>query len=376
MSWLSRWMHHPIAERRNLDELQGDALADEAKRTEIEKMRVEIRAERSWRTKLFLSLVIPIGGAIAFLNTWYSDHAADRKARSEQVYTDAAQQLNSADASVRLNAIQTLNTFISTTTWVSRVSHPLSQPDACGRFDDIRSGQSVGLIIGHLTSEPDPSVLEAIAAVAVAHPCLTVTPLLSADRSAAVQFSRAAGTFGGLYILRQKKAVSLPEGPELDKLRESAIESISDITLRTGSPFEAKDMLNTSFVSRTFLSTKCPFFKLFDRQQRLTLSTDLAAPLLDKPPDIKDVQNSLQSMEAAASILEKVSYVLTTFVEQTAGMNQLQQPGQNKDLYGVAIVVGELDPATIAKLQTLGAYVQHYGVEGNCVKPSGSPPHP
>jgi hypothetical protein len=373
MSWFGLWKQPPPASPSNLAALHREELADEKVRVEIEKLRVEASDERSWRAKLLLSLIIPLGGAVAFLNTWHSDHASERARRSEQLYTDAAQQLSSQETSVRLNAILTLSAFITERGWLAQRFLAGNAAGDCGSSESVRGRQSVALIIGDLISEPDASALDTIANVADAHPCLTAEPLLSADRSAAVQFARAAGSFAGKYILRRKKAVAFPASDDrYQALRQQAIGDINNITLRTGSPFEARDLLNESFVSRTFLSIKCPFFGLFDKQLLLAMSVYLTSPLQASTPDVGAVQSSLQKMEDAAAVLEKSSYVLAKLASTARGMDELQRVSKRENLYGVAIVVGQMEPSTITKLQGLGAYVQQYGVEGVCTIPQNA----
>lgn len=369
MSWFSRFKR-TLPPQPDVAKLRGEELADERARTEIEKMRVETIDERSWRTKLLLSLVVPVVAALAFLNTWYSDHAADRQHRSDQLYTDAAQQLSSNDASVRLNAILTLGSFVTEQGWLTRTFDTSASSGDCGKFESVRGRQSVALIIGQLVDEQEASVLDAIAKTADEHPCLTIEPLLSVDRSAAVQFARAAGTFAGQYILRTQNVTSVKDGKHYRDLSQQAIEDISAITMRTGSPFEAKDMMNESFVSRTFFANKCPFLDLYDKQLRLTMSVGLRSPLLARPPSAEAIQTSLKKMEDAAAVLEKSSYVLAQMADTSKGLLQIQRSAAQQNLYGTAIVVGEITPSqTIADLRSLGAYVQQLGVEGTCSIP-------
>src|ERR1700712_3282094 len=73
VSWYNPWKHAPLPPPRDISILQGPDLSDEKTRAEIEQLRVEILDQRSWRTKLLLSLLIPIGGTLAFLNTWHTD---------------------------------------------------------------------------------------------------------------------------------------------------------------------------------------------------------------------------------------------------------------------------------------------------------------
>lgn len=368
VSWYNPWKHAPLPPPRDISILQGSDLSDEKTRAEIEQLRVEILDQRSWRTKLLLSLLIPIGGTLAFLNTWHNDHSASLEHRIDQTYSDAAKQLSDSDASVRLNGIQTLSSLVRERGWFSR---HFSTTDECGYPDDLRSRESIALIIGHLTSEQDSSVLDAIAQVADTHPCLTIKPLLSVNRSAGVLFARKAGAFGGIYQLRNLKAARFRgSDEEFNGLRTGAIADLNAITLRTGSPFQAADKLNERFVSRTFFASTCPFLNLFDNDMRLTMSAGLHISLLAKMPPASQLQASLKEAEDAAALLEKTSYVLAHVLKTDRGMAQLQAVARKENLHGVAVVVGEMSPETVDQLKRMGAYVQQLGVEGQCILPA------
>jgi hypothetical protein len=370
VSWYAPWKHAPLPPSRDISALHGSDLSDEKTRIEIEQLRVEILDQRSWRTKLLLSLLIPIGGALAFLNTWHHDHAANIDHRIDQTYTDAAKQLSDEDASVRLNGIQTLSSLVKERSWFSQ---HFSSSDDCGYPNDLRSRESVALIIGHLVSENDSSVLDAIAQVADTHPCLTIKPLLSVNRSAAVLFARTAGTFGGIYESRILKISHFRGSDEdFEKLRTSAIADLNAVTLRTGSPFQAADKLNETFVSRTFFVSACPFLKLFDNDMRLTMSAGLSGALLDSPPPVAQLQTSMENTVSAAALLEKTSYVLAHVIKTDRGMTELKAVARQENLHGVAVVVGDMSPDTISQLKSMGAYVQQFGVEGTCVIPPDS----
>jgi len=367
MSWFNFWTQAPLPPARDLAGLSGSDLADEHARTEIEKMRVEILDERSWRTKLFLSLIIPVGGALAFINTWMNDRSSDRQHRNDQLYSDAAKELsNTADPSVRQNAIETLDQFVEDRSWLSKRRHE------CAPVDDLRSKQSVALIMGHLSLEQDTNVLRSIASAVEAKPCQYIPQLLSVDRTAAASFARAAGNFGGLYTLARHRAKSIGgDDHEIAALRDAAILDIEVITLRTGSPFEAENRLNNKFASRTFFSTGCPYVGLFENQMRLTMSSGLPLALLASPPKLPAVVSAEQAMEQSAVVLEKASNVLASIANTETGMEELREATAGTDLYGVAIVVGEIgDAAKVAELQKKGAYVQQFGVDGVCTLPS------
>jgi hypothetical protein len=377
VNWFSRWKPEPPPPVRDVTTLSGTELEDEHVRVEIEKMRAEAADERAWRAKLLLSLIVPLGAALAFCFGWWKDHSADREHRETQVYADAAQQLSSNDAAVRLNAIHTLDSFVHQQSgFASFFASPSSTGMDCEAGDDLRARQSVALIIGRLSEEQDAEVLDAISTVAADHPCLTLDPLLSVDRTAAVQFARAAGNFTAIYLLHKQKRVALDQGGSgADSLSQASTDVLDAVTTRSGSPFEAKDALNQVFVSAPLVTSGsiCPFAELYNKQFELTASSALSSPLLQKPPSAADVRAAMQQMQTAAALLEKASYVLGRLATSKAnqehkrsGIDLLTQNAAPGSLFGVAIVVGELDESTVTSLQRLGAFVQQSKHPNTC----------
>jgi len=270
-----------------------------------------------------------LGGVVVFLNTWFGARTGDRKSAQDALYAEAAKNLSNADASVRLNAVTTLDSFLHPPPqgWFRRdVNSLIGRGDenagdetagcdaATGAIEPaaVRGCEIVALLIGRLWDESDPAVLDAISDVSIEHATAGVKPLLSLNRSAAIGFAHAAGDFSATYILRMRRRTSMAEDADgYDDATEGSIRVIDAVTFRTGSPFEAKNLLNQRFSSRDFLEQKvCPFNETFALQQQLGLSSGFSTPLLAKPPDVAALRKSMERMVASAEMLEKSSYVL------------------------------------------------------------------
>ena len=354
-------------QQHDLLALKGEDLNDEKTRYEIRKLRLEVQESSSWRTRfwvtLFLSILVPVGGIITFTNAWFGAHASERKHVNDDLYNRAAEQLSSKDASVRLNEVITIETlmhahkprFIRGT--LNRI---IGKNDS--ELSQERNRESMALLIGRLSSETDQAVLDQIASTASKNPADAIQPLLSVNRSAAVHFARASGDFSASYILRNGHKTSMSEDdPRYKPATEGAITAINIVTLRTGSPFEAKNAKNGVFASIDFFEQRiCPFRELFLKEQSLNLSSGFRSALLDRPPTTKVVVQNLDKMAETASVLEKSSYVLGRLAddEKTWGEAWAQHEKAGEDLYGVAVVVGEFKSSTVNRLRALGAYVE------------------
>jgi hypothetical protein len=364
----------PSEAKPELRQMDDAGLEREKTRIEIEKLRIELNELRFWRRKWILttvlSVAVPVGGIIAFTATWVTGHVAERKHERDDRYNKAVEQLSSPDASVRLNAVATLQSLMCS----GIVRSADADPDGCpseSRWDHfwndvtgttsveeirIRTRDGTAVVVGRLVPETDPAVLKGIANTAAAHLNASIHPVLSLNRSAAVTFARASGDYAGVYILNNANKVSMntDEAGYEDFVR-SAVNAIDAITLRTGSPFEIEGKLNASFVSREFLvQPKCAFREVFRKQRELMLASDLDSSWFKMPPGPADMVQKMDAMEKAAIVLEKSSFVLVSIAQDKEGLSKLLQ----NDLYGVAIVVGELNTAVADKLRGDAAFVQ------------------
>ena len=341
-----------------VDSLEGAALESEKTRSEIRKLQVEVQELRAWRSKLFfsgsLAVLAPFGSIVVFIAGWFGAHAAERIHQSDDLYNRAAKQLSSPEASVRLSAVLTLDHFVRppiTSSVGSLAERLFSSKDSRETVAD-RPRATMALLVGRLSSEDDPAVLDAIALEVGSNPDDSVTALLSMNRSAAVKFARAAGDYSGLSVLRvhHVRAYSQDDLPGAGASDPSVTDVVA-IVLRTGSPFEATAKLNQQFQSRDFLiNTHCPFRELFKKQQRLALSSDLSDVARTKLPPSVEIMAARKQLIDTAATLERSSYILGKLA--TRSWFSLQ----DQDLYGTAIVVGELDDGFIEKLQSRGAY--------------------
>jgi hypothetical protein len=340
--------------------LDGDQLDAEKTRSEISKLRLEVQELRAWRSKLIftaaLSVLAPLGSILLFVIGWFGAHTADRIHQNDDLYNRAATQLASPDASVRLSAVTTLDHFAAPSKalgFASFAERVFSSKDSIAVAKE-RPRETMALLVGRLSVEDDQAVLNAIAAEVSKNPADSVIPLISMNKTAAVGFARAVGELSGLAILntRLMKALNqddLPDGGANDP----SVTDVVNVVLRSGSPFEATARLNQQFSSRDFLTNRrCPFRELFKKQQRLSLYSDMSDLSRPSPPGATAVQRGLDQVVAAAAKLERSSYILGSLA--TSDWNVLA----SEDLYGTAVVVGDLNPGVIANLRSRGAYFQ------------------
>jgi hypothetical protein len=297
---------------------------------------------------------VPLGSVIVFISGWFGAHAAQRLHENDDLYNRAATQLASPEASVRLSAVMTLDQFSKppVTSWVGSYSEKIFASKNSREIAAERPRSTMALLIGRLSTEDDPAVLDAIALEVAANPEDSVAPLLSMNKTAAVKFARAAGEYSGLSTLRVRRVKSysqddLPDGGASDP----SVTDVVAIVLRTGSPFEATAQLNQQFQSRDLLTNPhCPFRELFKKQQRLALSSDLSDVVRTKPPQPDEMVAVRKQLIDSAATLERSSYILGRLATE----EWLSLRG--KGLYGTAIIVGELGDDVIKNLQLNGAY--------------------
>lgn len=343
-----------------LVDLHRDQLEDEKTRNEIGKLRIEIQELQAWKSKLIftgtLAILAPLGSIILFLTGWFGSHSAERMHQNEELYNHAAAQLSSADASVRLSAVSTLDHFAHPggSALLGRLAERAFTDRDSRLVAKERPREAMALLIGRLPFEDDQAVLDAIAREVAKYPEESVTPLVSMNKTEAVAFARAAGQFSGLSILARlhRRSAEQDDLPGEGTCDES-ITDIANAVLRTGSPFEASLKSNQQFSPRDFLTNPhYPFRELFQKQQRLALSSDMSTVLRDHPPTSSEVSQALQDVLAAAAKLERSSYILGSAVNQRSDLFR------STDLYGTAVVVGDFSPEAIQNLVAQKVYVQ------------------
>ena len=340
--------------------LDGNQLDAEKTRTEISKLQLEMQELRAWRSKLIftatLSILAPLGAIFLFVTGWFGSHAADRIHQNDDLYNRAATELASPDASVRLSAVTTLDHFAARTRpsgFASFAERLFGSKDSNAVAKE-RPRETMALLIGRLSAEDDQAVLNAIAQEVSKNPGDSVIPLTSINKTAAVGFARASGELSGLEILsarhlREFNQDDLSGGGTSDP----SITDVVNIVLRSGSPFEATARLNQQFSSRDFLTNgHCPFRELFKKQQRLSIYSDMNDLSRPSPPSASDLQHAIDQVVEAAAKLERSSFILGGLA--TSDWDVLA----SEDLYGTAIVVGDLNADVVAKLRYQGAYFQ------------------
>lgn len=363
-SWLG--LHERMDKRQlelesGLASLLGDELNAEKTRSEIRKLHLEVQELRAWRSKFVftatLSVLAPLGTIFVFVIGWFGSHAADRTHQNDDLYNRAAIQLASPDASVRLSAVTTLDHFAAPVKSSALASFAERVFSSRGSIDvaNERRRETMALLVGRLSVEDDQAVLDAIAQEVLKNPEDSVLPLVSMNKTSAVAFARAAGQLSGLEILSAKRAKALHQDDLPDGgANDPSVTDVVNIVLRSGSPFEATAKLNQQFSSRDFLTNgRCPFRELFKKQQRLSLYSDMNDLSQPGIPTPGDLQTGIREVMAAAAKLERSSYILGSLA--ASDWNVLA----NQDLYGTAIVVGDLNPSVIAKLRSRGAYFQN-----------------
>lgn len=343
-----------------LADLQRDQLEDEKTRNEIGKLKIEIQELQAWKSKLIftgaLAILAPLGSIILFLTGWFGSHSAERMHQNEELYNHAAAQLSSSDASVRLSAVSTLDHFAHPggSALLGRLAERAFTDRDSRLVASERPREAIALLIGRLPFEDDQAVLDAIAREVAKYPEESVVPLVSMNKTEAVTFARAAGQFSGLSVLARlhRKSVEQDDLPGHGTCDDS-ITDIANAVLRTGSPFEASLKSNQQFSPRDFLTNpRYPFRELFQKQQRLALSSEMNAILRDRPPTAAELSHALQDALVAAAKLERSSYILGNMASQRRDLFR------GTDLYGTAVVVGDLSPGAAQNLIAQKVYFQ------------------
>ncbi len=354
---------------RSLDELNDVQLATEKTRSEVKKLQIEMQELKSWRAKLiFTSLIAvlaPLGSVILFLVGWYGSHISDRRHQNEDLYTRAAKQLASPDASVRLGAVTTLDRFVKPDDAgaVGFLSEWLFTSKTSKNLGNERTREAMALLIGTLSRENDQGVLNAVAQDVVDNPEASALPLISMNKNAAVLFARAAGQYSGLSVLRMQhaKSFSADDWKRITTRNGSdpTIDDVVVVVLRTGSPFEATAQLNQRFSSRNFLTTNtCPFRELFTNQQMLSMGSDLHDISRSRPPDAKEIELSLSRVMESAATLERSSYILGKLAAER------WYALKDQNLFGTAVVVGDIGPDAAANIRSRAGYFNANGDAG------------
>lgn len=340
-----------------------EQLEAEKTRNEIAKLQIEVQELRAWRWKVLLTALTPIGSVILFLLGWHASHLTERRQQNQELYTRAAKEVASHDASIRLAGIKAIDTYIdvSESGLIDRLSQWAFSSTNSAALERERKQESMALVVGSLLRENDPAVLQAISEEVTKHPDESIDPLISANKAAAVEFARAAGIYSGLSVLRLKHATSYSQDRWIaiteNRTQDPTISDIDIVALRTGSPFEGTDTYNQRFPARDFLTRgTCPFKELFDNQQTLTMGSDLNDHTRTKPPTPKEVEKALARVIDAAAVLERSSYILGSVAKQRWSAIQKWHTEQHKDLYGTAVIVGQPGKQAVASLRSLGAY--------------------
>jgi len=219
----------------------------------------------------------------------------------------------------------------------------------------------MALLIGSLSRENDPAVLNAIAEGVITNPEKAVDPLISENKTSAVLFARAAGEYSGLSVLHIKQAKSFmqDEWHQISKVGDDAtkgdvtIGDLAAIVIRAGSPFEATAKLNQQFPARDFLTNRkgCPFYAIFSHQQSLSMGSGLTDVTRTSPPSAKDVQLAIARVISTATALESSSHILGKLAAEKWDVLK------SEDLYGTAVIIGEYTPEVVNDLRSRGAYV-------------------
>jgi hypothetical protein len=339
-------------------------LETEKTRSEIAKLQIEVQELRAWRWKIALTALSPIGSVILFLVGWYASHFTERRQQGQELYARAATELASQDATVRLSGIKAIDTYIvvSESGPFGQISQWAFSATNSSALESERKQESMALIVGSLSHENDPAVLEAISDEIAKHPDESIDPLISENKAAAVQFARIAGIYSGLSVLRLQRARFYSQDRWIEmtdrRKQDPTISDIDIVALRTGSPFEGTDTYNQRFLAIDFLTQrKCPFKQLFDNQQTLTMGSDLNDHTRTNPPAPKEVEAALAHVIDAAAVLERSSYILGSIVKKNWPAIQKWHTEQHKDLYGTAVIVGQPGETAAVHLRSLGGYL-------------------
>ena len=289
----------------DLTSMSTPELADEKARLDIRKSRLDLAANTSWRTKVIVtplvSVLVPLVAILTFANTWYGSHSAERKQTVTDAHRRATEELNEQQASVRLSGASALRTLMATpANGILRRSFNRIIGRGDQNLTSFPAEEGMGILISRIATEDDPEVLSQIANIAKEHPRESISALLSLNRGAAVHFARAAGDFSATFILASQHKTSFSDyDPAYRGTTATSVETITDITRRSGSPFEAKDMRNATFPSRNFLTiASCPFYELYKNEQDLELGSAMQLAWSDKPPNAQALRASMEDRKS------------------------------------------------------------------------------
>jgi hypothetical protein len=353
-----------------LNEMDDAQLSSANARAELAKLTFEYKEQKSWLWKiLFSSILAPFASVILLLLGWYGSHATERHHQMEDVYLRSAKALSSNDPAVQLSSVKALELFMNggETTWAARLSERLFVSKTSRELSEERSREAIALLMGRLSNESDPAVLDAIADAARHNAEQAAGPLLSTNKTGAVLFARAAGEFAGLDILFRHHAVSLsdhdplePEDEVTEEDKRSALSDIDVIVLRTGSPFQASARFNQRFSPADILRNvhSCGFHEIYGNQRTLAEGSGLNIDLRRKPPTIEQLNEAKKRLIDAAANLERSSYILGVLLDQNNSVFDNRKDGKtwDFDLFGTAVVLGELRQTAIDDLRRRGGY--------------------
>jgi hypothetical protein len=339
---------------------------------ENDKLQYEIEELRRWRQKLYLgffsALLSPFVAAFTFLLGLNASRGNERIQEQDASYQQLLNGVGSSSPSQRLVSVTGLQRIIAEPPKRSVLGRlltlsPLEVQEEHAR--NQRADDAAELLVAKLRDETDPGVVHAsLDALAMAqHP--PIEAIASINRAAALSFARSSGRLSALLILRSLKKreldqndlcgeVSTPTAPttkcsavqfsstKISGTRGDIETELSNLVLRTPSPYDGVSQINSAFLVWPFLYGT-PFNHDFAKEQRATLDDDARK----RPPTDQEVETARKDFLQLSLFLQGTSAALELALHTRTGKLQ------GKDLSRIALVSGDLENVDLSGTKDL-----------------------
>lgn len=327
---------------------------------ENEKLRLEIEDLKRWRIKTVLGIVSimlsPLVTVLGGLAGYYISQSSQRIQSADALYAQVVTEFGSTSAGTRLGAISSMKRFIAPRPKPSVLVGLLRRITGIHResvAEDQRIRNCMYLLVSRLAEETDVEVSKAIINAVVTNPEYALPVLAEANRRAAAAFSRAAGQYSGLWLLRMTGANSVDTDAVPPAFKQATQELIFDEIYRSVDLFDSSLEENATFFTRPFLSSP-PFSNIFLKQERSASRADLpAAARQHLSPLSGDAIDN-----ARADLLQQARYIEATSKALTSILSENSPLGADKNLQAVALVCGRYsDVLDFSQFDLRSAYV-------------------
>jgi hypothetical protein len=208
---------------------------------------------RRWRAKAVIAVVSAFLAPLITIGTFVlassASRWAERKRDADALYGQVVQDFASASLPRRLSAISAMAAF----TAQQQEEWWMPRPKAELTAASDRARNAISLLVNTLTTEADPTVVNAIVNMTLTRPDLSLPLLKEANRRAAVEFARAAGTYSGLLMLHNAKRASMDDDEVSEALISSVEIGMAEQIARSNQLFDTADDSNSQFLAQPFL---------------------------------------------------------------------------------------------------------------------------